>query len=354
MSRIEKVQIALQERGVDALLVTNLYNLRYVANFTGTTGLAIITRHKAYFVTDARYTEQASKQCVGFTIVQNIGPIFHEVKKIVSDEAIQTLGFENGSMTVSEYNHLKELLSVELVSATGLIENLREFKEETELTTIRQACEIADKGFSYILNEIQPGVTEIELANKLDFYMRSLGATSVSFDTIVASGVRSAMPHGVASMKKIEKGDFITFDFGCYYNGYVSDMTRTVSLGQPKHEQLKEIYQVVYGAQQLVNQSVKVGMKAADMDKIARDYITEHGYGEYFVHSTGHGIGLEIHEAPGINRNSDTILRAGHAITNEPGIYLAGIGGVRIEDDLFLTDKGIEVVTKSNKELIIL
>ncbi|MBF0779923.1 MULTISPECIES: Xaa-Pro peptidase family protein [unclassified Granulicatella] len=354
MSRLENVQKKLVEQGLDALLVTNMYNLRYVAHFTGTTGLAVITQKRAYFVTDARYTEQASKQCTGFTIVQNIGPILHEVKKIVSDESIKRLGIEDASMPVGEYDTLKHLVDAQLVFATGIIEDLRMIKDEEEMNTIRQACQIADRAFEYILTEVKPGVSEIELANKMDFYMRSLGATGVSFDTIVASGYRSAMPHGVASHKLIEKGDFITFDFGCYYNGYVSDMTRTVSLGNPTHAQLKEIHHIVFEAQRLVNESVKAGMRASDMDKIARDYITQCGYGDYFVHSTGHGIGLEIHEAPAISRASKAILAPGYAITNEPGIYLPGIGGVRIEDDLFVHHDSVEIVTKSNKELIIL
>ncbi|NEW63033.1 M24 family metallopeptidase [Granulicatella sp. zg-ZJ] len=354
MSRIEKVQQKLVERGLDALLVTNLYNLRYVAGFTGTTGLAVITKDNAFFVTDARYTEQAAKQCKGYTIVQNLGPIFLEVKKIVTNEHIKTLGFEDGSMSVKEYDGLKELLSAQLVSASGLVEGLRILKDAEEFDIIRQACHIADQAFDYILGEIKPGVTEIEIANKMDFYMRSLGASGVSFETIIASGERSAMPHGVASTKVIEKGDFITMDYGCYYNGYVSDMTRTISLGEPRHAQLKEIHQVVLGAQTLVNESVKAGLSCADMDKIARDYITQNGYGEYFVHSTGHGIGLEIHEAPAVSRISESVLEVGHAVTNEPGIYIPGIGGVRIEDDIFITENGAEIVTKANRELIIL
>lgn len=354
MSRLAKIQQLLIERKLDAFVITNMYNLRYATNFTGTTGLAVITPKKGYFVTDARYTEQAAKQCVGYEIVQNVGPIFLEVQKLANDLQLTNLGFEESTMSVAQFNELTKLLDVTLVPSSGLVEGLRELKDASEFEIIRQACHIADQAFEYILGEVKPGVTEIELANKMDFFMRSLGASGVSFDTIVASGHRSAMPHGVASHKQIEKGDFITFDFGCYYNGYVSDMTRTVSLGQPRFEQLKEIHAIVLGAQNLVNESVKEGMNTRDVDKIARDYIADHGYGEYFIHSTGHGIGLEIHEAPGVSRASNTILRAGHAITNEPGIYLEGIGGVRIEDDIFVTESGIEIVTKSNKELIIL
>ena len=191
------------------------------------------------------------------------------------------------------------------------------------------------------------------LFRSLDFYMRSLGATSVSFDTIVASGIRSAMPHGVASTKVIEKGDLITLDFGCYYEGYVSDMTRTFALGDPG-EKLKEIHQIVLEAQLMVNAVAKAGMSGVELDAVARDYIASHGYGEAFGHSTGHGIGLEIHEGPNVSFKSPKLFVPGNVITNEPGIYLPGIGGVRIEDDLLITTTGNRILTHSPKELIIL
>lgn len=354
MTRLAKLQERLVARQLDALLVTNLYNLRYIANFTGTTGVALVTPKKAFFITDARYTQQATKQCVGFEIIENVGPIFNEVKKLASDLGLKTIGFEDNTMPYHHYAQLKQFVQADLVAASGIIEALRAFKDASEFETIRQACAIADKGFDYILGEIKPGMTEVEVANKMDFYMRSLGATSVSFDMIVASGERSAMPHGVATNKVIEKGDFITLDYGCYYNGYVSDMTRTISLGEPRHAQLKEIHAVVLGAQKLVNEKIAVGMRCFDIDKIARDYIVDHGYGDYFIHSTGHGIGLEVHEAPALSRSSEDVLEVGHAVTNEPGIYIDGLGGVRIEDDILVTPAGIEIVTKANKELIIL
>lgn len=354
MSRLQKLQKKLVEQQLDGLLITNLYNLRYIANFTGTTGIAVVTPKNAYFVTDARYTEQVKKQCDGFSVIQNFGPIFNELKQIVNQEKIKRLGFEDSNLSVQQFRTIQSVVTCELVQASGLIEILREYKDKEEFATIAKACEIADSAFNYILEKIKPGMTEIQVANEMDFYMRSLGASGVSFETIVASGVRSSLPHGVASQKVIEKGDFITLDFGCYYNGYVSDMTRTISLGQPKHQELIDIHAIVLGAQQAVNDQVALGMRGKDVDKIARDYITKHGYGDYFIHSTGHGIGLEVHEAPGINRLSETILGVGHAITNEPGIYLEGIGGVRIEDDIFMTEDGPKIITKAPRELIIL
>jgi Xaa-Pro aminopeptidase len=353
MSRITAIQQKLSEKELDALLITSSYNLRYASGFTGSTGLALITKEKAFFVTDFRYTEQASKQAIGFEVIQNKGPIYDEVAKIVDNEAIQHLGFEKDHVTFSTYQTLKDKVHTDLVPISGLIEALREVKSEEEIQTIQKAISITEDAFEHILTFIKEGQTEIEVANELDFFMRQKGASGVSFDTIVASGVRSAMPHGVASEKKIEQGDMITIDFGCIYKGYVSDMTRTFALGDPG-EELRKIHQIVLDANLKVTEAAKAGITGAQLDAIARDYITEKGYGEAFGHSTGHGIGLEVHEGPGINFKNDKELVVGNVITNEPGIYLPGIGGVRIEDDLLITENGNQNLMSCSKELIIL
>ena len=240
MSRLNKIRESMKKREIEALLVTSPYNLRYVSNFTGTTGLSLITLEKAYFVTDFRYTEQAATQAVGFEIVKNNGPIFDEVARLVEKDSIETLGFEQDYVSYSTFEQLEQIISSELIPVSALIEELREVKDFTEIEIIKKACSISDAAFSYILGVIKPGMSEIEVANLLDFHMRELGATGVSFETIVASGIRSAMPHGVASKKLIETGDFVTIDFGCYYEGYVSDMTRTIAIGEPDAK-LKEI-----------------------------------------------------------------------------------------------------------------
>lgn len=353
MKRVNKLREVMKKNNLDSFLVTSPYNLRYLTNFTGTTGLAIITMKKAIFVTDFRYTEQAAIQAQGYEIVKNSGPIFEEVVAIFENEQVENSAFEEMHVSFAEYSLLEELAPCELVPVAGMIEELREVKDEEEIAIIEKACEIADAGFNYILTVIKPGMTEIEVANQLDFYMRSLGASGVSFETIVASGVRSAMPHGVASEKKIEVGDFITLDFGCYYQGYVSDMTRTFAMGEPDAK-LKEIHQIVLDAQQKVLDEAKPGLTGIQLDAIARDYIASFGYGEAFGHSTGHGIGLEIHEGPNVSFRSDKQFVVGNVITDEPGIYLPGLGGVRIEDDLLITEKGNRLLTHSPKELIIL
>lgn len=353
MQRVKNVQDKLLKYNIDALLVTNMFNVRYLANFTGTTGLVVITKDEAYFVTDFRYTEQAAEEAKGFTIVKNEGPIFEEVAKIVQEDKIENLGFEQENITYAVYNQINDIIPCELVPVTGLVEKLREVKTEDEINIIKEAINITEKAYDYILGFVKPGKTEIEVANKLDFYMRNEGATSVSFDTIVASGVRSAMPHGVASDKVIEEGDMVTIDFGCYYKGYVSDMTRTFAVGDPG-EQMKEIYEIVYQANKKVNEVAKAGMTGAELDAIARDYIAEKGYGPQFGHTLGHGIGLEVHEGPSLSFRNEDKLVVNNIVTNEPGIYVPGLGGVRIEDDLVIKEDGAEILMTTPKELIIL
>lgn len=353
INRVNNLREQMKSEGISSFLITSPYNLRYLTGFTGTTGLALIGLEEAFFITDFRYTEQAAKQCVGFEIVKNVGPILEVVADLVESKNIENLGFEESFVPFKQYVELEGLLEVDLIPVSGMVEELREVKDEEEIAIVEKACEIADKAFSHILTYIKPGMTEIQVANELDFYMRSLGASSVSFETIVASGLRSAMPHGVASEKVIEQGDMITIDFGCYYNGYVSDMTRTISLGEPS-DKLREIYNVVKEAQQKVLDVAKPGMTGVELDAVARDYIASKGYGEAFGHSTGHGIGLEIHEGPNVSKLAEKAFVPGNIITNEPGVYLPGIGGVRIEDDMLVTENGIKRLTHSEKELIIL
>ena len=353
MQRVKNVQDKLSKYNIDALLVTNMFNVRYLANFTGTTGLVVITKDEAYFVTDFRYTEQAAEEAKGFTIVKNEGPIFEEVAKIVQEDKIENQGFEQENITYAVYHQINDIIPCDLVPVTGLVEKLREVKTEDEINIIKEAINITEKAYDYILGFVKPGKTEIEVANELDFYMRNEGATSVSFDTIVASGVRSAMPHGVASDKVIEEGDMVTIDFGCYYKGYVSDMTRTFAVGDPG-EQMKEIYEIVYQANKKVNEVAKAGMTGAELDAIARDYIAEKGYGPQFGHTLGHGIGLEVHEGPSLSFRNEDKLVVNNIVTNEPGIYVPGLGGVRIEDDLVIKEDGAEILMTTPKELIIL
>jgi Xaa-Pro aminopeptidase len=351
--KLEKLREKFSENGIDGLLITSSYNRRYVSNFTGTSGVVLITEGKALFITDFRYTEQATAQAVGFEIVEHKGPIHEEVATQVKKLGVKNLGFEKEYMTYSSFENYREKVAAELIPVSGLVEKLRLIKTPQEIKILKDAADIADAAFKHILDFMKPGVTELEVSNELEFFMRKAGATSSSFDIIVASGGRSALPHGVASDKVIETGDFVTLDFGAYYKGYASDMTRTVSVGEPS-DKLKEIYNVVLESQLLAMEKIKPGMTGKEADAISRDYITEKGYGDYFGHSLGHGIGLEVHEGPGLSFRSDVVLEPGMVVTVEPGIYLQGVGGVRIEDDTIITEDSNETIIHSPKDLIIL
>lgn len=353
MKKLERIRNEFGQLGIQALLITSPYNRRYIANFTGTTGVVLITEEDAYFITDFRYIEQAKRQAVGYGIIQHSGSIPKEVVRICNEKGINKLGFEEDDVTYALYQAYVSEFKGTLVPVSGVIEKLRLIKTEEEIKIIKVACDIADAAFKHILEFIRPGITELDVSNELEFFMRKCGATSSSFDTIVASGLNSALPHGVASNKVIEKGDMVTLDYGAYYDGYVSDITRTVAVGDPG-EQLKKIYDIVLQAQLKGMEEIRPGMTGKEADAITRDYITEHGHGDDFGHSTGHGIGLEIHEGPTLSKNSEVLLKSGMVVTCEPGIYVPGLGGVRIEDDLVITEHGNEALTHSTKELIIL
>ncbi|MGE7665713.1 M24 family metallopeptidase [Ureibacillus composti] len=353
MIKLEKLRKEMINLNIDGLLITNEFNRRYMTDFTGTAGVAIVSKDDAVFITDFRYTEQAKKQVKEFRIIQHEGVLAKEVAKQTEQLGIKTIGFEKDTMTYGMFETYKSLLKADLIPVSGVIEKIRLIKTEQEINIIKVACEIADHAFTHILGFIKPGLTELEVSNELEFFMRKQGATASSFDTIVASGVRSALPHGVATDKVIEKGDLVTLDFGALYNGYVSDITRTIAVGEPS-DQLKEMYDIVLQSQLLAVEQVGPGMTGIQADSIARDYLTSKGYGEAFGHSTGHGIGLEVHEGPALSFRSDTLLQPNMVVTVEPGIYLPGIGGVRIEDDIVITETGNEKLTHSKKELIIL
>jgi len=353
VEKIEKLRLNFSTQGIDGILITSPFNRRYISNFTGTAGVVLISADKAQFLTDFRYIEQATKQCQGFEIIKITGSIHEEVAIQAKKLGIQKLGFEEDFLTYSSFKVYDKEIEAELVPISGVIEKLRLIKTDSELKILKVAADIADAAFKHILDFISPGKTELEVSNELEFFMRRAGATSSSFDTIVASGHRSALPHGVASDKVIEAGDIVTMDYGCYYNGYVSDITRTVAVGEPDAK-LKEIYEIVLEAQLRGMAGIKPGLTGKEADAITRDYITEKGYGEYFGHSTGHGIGLEIHEGPGLSMKSDVVLEPGMVVTCEPGIYIPGLGGVRIEDDTLITKDHNEALTHSTKELIIL
>lgn len=352
MENVTELRRQFDNLGIDGLVITSPFNRRYMTGFTGTSGTVLISQNEAKFITDFRYVEQAANQAKGYEVVENRNAV-EEVASQAKNIGITKLGFEQDHLTYKEFNQFNDKTEAEMVPVSGVIEKLRTVKTEKEIKILKTAANIADQAFTHILDFVRPGITEMDVNNEFEFYMRKQGATSSSFDLIIASGYRSALPHGVASNKVIEKGDMLTLDFGAYYEGYCSDMTRTIAVGEPADE-LKEIYHIVFEALERGVDTLKSGVSCRKVDTVVRDFITEKGYGEKFGHGTGHGIGLDIHEDPYFSKKSEDVLEAGMVMTVEPGIYLPGLGGVRIEDDILITDGNHEVLTHSPKELIVL
>ena len=350
--RLERFDAKLSQSGLDALLVTGQKNIYYLTDFWGTNATVFITKNRRLFLTDSRYTLIAKQSVHGFDIIESKDPL-KDIVKIIEADKLETIGFDN-QVSFAYYQGLQAIFEGYTLSPqSNFMEELRMIKDEKELATIRKACSISDRAFTDVLDFIKPGqTTELQVANFLDFRMREYGASGISFESIIASGYRSAMPHGVASEKVIQSGETLTMDFGCYYNHYVSDMTRTIHIGDTTDEE-REIYDIVLRSNQALIDAAKAGMTRRDYDKVARDVIVEAGDGDYFTQGIGHGIGLDIHEIPYFG-NSDETIEAGMVLTDEPGVYLADKYGVRIEDDIIITENGCELITLAPKELIVL
>lgn len=355
MKNIEKYQSLLETGEVDALLLTSVYNRLYAAQYRVAEGVAVVTREGAYYFTDSRYIEAAEKNLKGFT-VRMTHPGSSEIERInevVGEHTIKKLGFEENDMTYGDYLRYNEALHAVLVPMQAKIDAFRATKEPWEIELMRKAQAITDQTFSELCKIIQAGMTEKELEAELLYRLYKHGAEGPSFDPIVVSGPNTSLPHGVPGERKLEFGDFITMDFGCIYGGYCSDMTRTVALGFVS-EEMDKVYKTVLKAQLAGIAATKAGVAGRDIDGTARKVIADAGYGDYFGHGYGHSLGILIHEAPNANTRNDQPMPAGAVVSAEPGIYLPGKFGVRIEDVTVITETGCEVLTKSPKNLIIL
>lgn len=354
-NRIEKIRDMMEKKDLDGLLVEKSVNRFYLTGFTGTAGRVLFTPENNYFITDFRYTEQANSQTEGYEIKEINRKVPEKIADILKEDKVEKLGFEAKEVSYHTYKDYKEKFgeNVEMISTKDLVQKIRLVKEESEIEKIKKAIEITDKAFEHILDYIEVGKTEKEIALELEYFMKKQGGEKNAFDFIVASGKRSSMPHGVASDKKIEYGDFVTMDFGTFYQGYCSDMTRTIVVGEASEKQ-KDIYNKVLEAHNAVIEQIKPGMTGKEADAIARDIITDAGYEDNFGHGLGHGIGVEVHEGPRASYTSDNEIKPGMLVTDEPGIYIADWGGVRIEDDLLITEDGCKSLNNSPKELIVL
>ena len=353
MSRIENLKALLEEKSLDAIYIGYNPNIKYLTNFSGSAGSVLITKAKDYFITDFRYKDQSHKEVHGFEIVINYSAQ-DELKRILESEEIKILGFEATHMSYGAYeNNINNFPGVKFIPLTDVVEKLTMQKTDDELAKIQKAIGISDKTFSKMLEFIKPGMKELDVSAEITYTHKKLGALKDAFEPIVASGWRAALPHGIASNKIIEKGEILTLDFGCVHEGFCSDMTRTIALGDPGTE-MKKVYGIVLDAQLKAIDAARSGISSKSLDSAARDIINAHGYGENFGHGLGHGLGIEVHEMPSLSQRTDMTLTENSVVTIEPGIYLEKLGGVRIEDDIILKPDGCVVMNKSPKDLIII
>ena len=343
------INSVLKEKNLEAIIITSPENLYYFSGFTGGEGLVVFSPEKNYIIVDGRYTIQAKEQTRGFEVIEySVMPY-----KLVEDMGFKKIGFEDKTISYKAYKDMCEAIGGNFAGVSDYLNEFRKVKNELECQNIRRAEKIGDMAFEHILPFIKPGITERQIALELEFFMKKQGASALSFDTIVAVGERSALPHANLTDAKVEKGKVVLMDFGCVYNGYCSDMTRTVAVGSVD-DKIKNIYDTVLRAQISAINAIKPGVFNRDVDKVARDIIGKSGYGKTFTHSLGHGVGLEIHEQPNLSPRSEDVLKKGNIVTVEPGIYVEGYCGIRIEDLVLVTDKGCENFTHSPKDLIIL
>ena len=352
--RLETIRNKLRENEIDGILITKRENYMYLSGFTGSSAHLIITQDSAELITDFRYIEQASKQALFFNIKKYKGNVATEINNTLKRNHVGKLGFESLDINYNKYLDYSEKLEVnELVPLKNIVESMRMIKDSEELKFIKTAVKIADEAFTNVLPFIKPGILEIDIAAEIEYFMKKQGAQGPSFETIVASGARASMPHGVASEKEVKAGDVVTMDYGAIYGGYCSDITRTVFLGKPDG-QMTKIYGIVLRAHKEALKGACTGLKGREIDSIAREIISSAGYGKNFGHGLGHGVGLEIHEEPRFAPSDETTMENGMVVTVEPGIYIEGYGGIRIEDMIVIRDDQPEVLTQASKELIVL
>lgn len=340
---------------MSAFLVNHLPNILYGSGFTGSSAWLLVTMKRAILYTDFRYIQQATEEAPFCEIVKlesSVTPsLFVQISKVLNEEGVSAIGVEEARLTLQEYNRLKDAANgLEIIPSSGLVEESRSVKEEMEIENITIAARIADGALKETLPLLKPGMSEREFAGELEYRIRRAGAEGMAFPTIVASGPRSALPHGIATTRNLDEGELIVLDFGVIWKGYCSDMTRTFVLGEPTLQQ-ERIHKVVSNARMIALQTIKVGDQTAAVDAVVRQYLQEEGYGAAFGHGLGHGVGLEVHERPTLSPRGEDLLQENMVFSVEPGIYLEGQEGVRIEDLVVLRSDGPQVITESERKL---
>ena len=351
-NRLEAVRSLLREKNLEAVIVTKFVNLHYFSGFRGDDTTLVITRDKAALITDSRYTEQAALQAPLFEIVEQKDGLLEKTAEVVKSFGCHRVAFEGNALIYDDFKKLSELLQGAEFQSPLHLDKLREIKDAEEISHIRKACEIADTAFTEVLAFIRPGMTELAAAARLENIMREKGSEKPSFTTIVASGLRGSLPHGIATDKVIEAGELVTMDFGAISQGYCSDITRTICVGEADDRQ-RFIYGRVLEAQKLALTLIKPGAAGKAVDQAVREALDKDDLGRYFGHGLGHSLGLEIHESPRLSKKSTCEnLRPGMLVTDEPGVYIPGWGGLRIEDTVLVTESGCETLTRASKEFI--
>lgn len=352
--RLSKLRQSMTAKRLDSMLITDLSNVFYLSGFTGSTATMVITHSDAFILVDSRYSIQARDECKQVTVKDfAIVTAIVAAANLINELKPKSVGYEAGNVTVTAFKEIDKAIERGITrrATTGIVEKLRTIKDSHEIEMIRKACAATDTAFKAILEEIKPGMTEKEVALQLEYFLQKFSGGTLAFTTIVATGPHSAWPHAKPGQAVVEKGHNLKMDFGARYGNYCADITRTVSIGKPG-EKMREIYQIVKDAQLKAIDAIAPGKLGKEIDAVGRDYITEKGYGDNFGHGLGHMLGIVVHDGLGFSKTSETVLEPGMVLTVEPGIYIEGWGGVRIEDDVLVTDTGVEVITKAPKDLI--
>lgn len=357
MSRIDRLLAIMAEQGLDSLFLNNVQNIRYISGYTGEDSYILISPKGRWFITDYRYSEQAEEECQDFEVIcrnRQTTSLGQCVNNLLKDNGIKQMGFERNHINYGMIEDIKaDLESIQTLPTANIVEDMRYVKDAEEIALTKKAAAIADKAFDKLMDIIKVGMTEAEAALELEYYMKKYGAEGLAFDTILLAGARTSMPHGIPSDKVIEHGDFVTIDFGALYKGYRSDMTRTFIMGEASEEQVR-LYNSVLESQKIGVAAVKAGITGKEPDDRVKDILVRDKYYEHAGKGLGHGVGLNLNEPPFLSQICKDELQENCVITIEPGVYIPGFGGVRVEDTVVVTENGCEIITHTPKELLII